>query len=65
VGVAALAGVEAEACFGPDRAEGVSRLIQDLLAMGHEEDAAILGAVGVEGAKPGLAEAGGEDHEAG
>ena len=33
--------------------------------MGDEEDAAELGAVGVEGAEPGLAEAGGEDDEAG
>ena len=44
-----------------------SPLVQDLLAVavGHEEDPAILGAVGVEGAEPCLAEAGREDHEAG
>jgi len=33
--------------------------------VGHEEDPAVLGAVRIEGAEPGLAEAGGEDHEAG
>ena len=33
--------------------------------MRDEEDPAELGAVGVEGAEPGLAEAGGEDDEAG
>ena len=33
--------------------------------MGDEEDAAVLRAVRVEGAEPGLAEAGGEDDEAG
>lgn len=40
-------------------------LARDLRAVGDEEDAPELGAVAVEGAQPILAEAGGEDDEAG
>ena len=65
VGVALLARVEAQAGVGADAPEGVAGLLEDLLAVRDEEDAAELGAVGVEGAEPGLAEAGGEDDEAG
>ena len=65
VRVPLLAHVEAQAGLGPDPAEGVPRLVEDLLAVRDEEDPAELGAVGVEGAEPGLAEAGGEDDEAG
>jgi hypothetical protein len=48
--------VAREALQVGDAAEGLDR---------GEEDPAELGAVGVEGAEPGLAEAGGEDDEAG
>ncbi len=65
VQVALLAHVEAEACAGADPAEGVSGLVQDLLAVRDEKDPAEALAVRVEGAQPGLAEAGGEDDEAG
>ena len=65
VRVSLLAGVEAQAGVGADPAEGVAGLVEDLLAVGDEEDPPVLGAVGVEGAEPGLAEAGGEDDEAG
>lgn len=64
-GLALLAGVEAEARLGADPPEGVAGLVQDLFAVGDEEDAAELSAVRVESAEPGLAEAGGEDDEAG
>jgi hypothetical protein len=57
VGVALRPLVEAEARLGADDAIGVARLAEDLLAVGDEEDPAILGAVRVEGAEPGLAEA--------
>ena len=65
VGVAVRPLVEAEARLGADEAIGVARLAEDLLAVGDEEDPAILGAVRVEGAEPGLAEAGREDDEPG
>ena len=42
----------------------LDRLAEDLLAVRDEEDALELGAVAVEGAEPGLAEAGREDDEA-
>jgi hypothetical protein len=60
-----LARVEAQSGVGPDPSEGVPGLLQDLLAVRNEEDVAELGAVRVEGAEPGLAEAGGQDDEAG
>jgi hypothetical protein len=41
VGVAALAGVEAQLRLGADGPEGVSRLGEDLFAVGDEEDAGI------------------------
>jgi hypothetical protein len=58
-----LSGVEAEVGFGADGAEGVEGLAEDLLAVGDEEDALRLEAVGVEGGKPRLSESGGEDDE--
>jgi len=60
-----LALVEAQVGVGPDPPVGVAGLVQDLLAVGDEQDPPELGALGVEGAQPGLAEAGGEDDEAG
>jgi len=49
--------VKSEACVGPDAAIGAHGLAQDLFSMGHEEDA-------VEGGEPGLAQPGGQDHQA-
>ena len=45
--------VLAEAGLGPDAAEGAEGLVEDLVAVGDEEDALVLEAV--EGAEPGLA----------
>lgn len=55
--------VESEGCVGSDAAIGALGLAQDLFAMGHEEDALEGGAV--EGREPGLAQAGGKDHQTG
>lgn len=58
-----LSCVKSEGCVGPDAAIGAHGLAQDLFSMGHEKDAVEWGAV--EGGEPGLAQAGGQDHEAG
>ncbi len=55
--------VVAERCIGPDRAECAHRLLEDLLAVGDEQDALDLRPVAVERAQPGLADARGEDDE--
>jgi hypothetical protein len=48
------AGVEAEGGFGSDPAESVEGLAQNLFAVGDEEDAFGVEAVGVESGEPGL-----------
>ena len=57
------AGVLAQVGVGADAAEGGEGLVEDLFAVGDEEDAVEVAAV--EGAEPGLAQAGGQDDEAG
>ena len=63
LGIMTLPHVEADACLGPDADEGLRRLTQDLLAMGHEEDPTGTHARRIEGREPCLAQAGGEHYE--
>jgi hypothetical protein len=64
IGIAAAAGVVAHALLRQDADEGGRRLAQDLFAVRDEQDASRAHAHGVEGCQPGLAQAGGQHHQA-
>ena len=56
--------VEADDGAGADAEKGGGGLLEDLFAMGDEQDAAGVGLDGVEGGEISFAEPGGEDDEA-
>ena len=60
-----LAGVVAKPRLRADAAEGVERLVEDLLAVGDEQHAAELRPAGVERREPGLAETSRQDDQPG